>query len=516
MSNRELYQKTFSQVHSTSTIRWEDFAQKRKPPQKPARRLWLLAAVIALLAALSIGAVAAKLLGARDLLLPPQQSAPKSDSVNPSAPPPSPQEDFISLSGFLDTPESQALAAWDAFLASYDSDGVLLDVVGNYLDESLSRYNCYGVYTQDMADKLEEIAAQYHLTLHTWNRVVDGQDAWISLLGNFLGRNTAYSGRIYEDGTFHFDGVFPASRYGELNYQFRRSVKGSLNDVFLNVGDLSAYQELHYQTAGGQKVTLDLGPDKGLILADLKDSFLLINVLAGTEQGVTRQDLEELADSFDFSMLVPAAPLEGAPQEPEQLKLVLPEPFCDVLLNNGSFYDTDKKAASSLTEFLQKAAPDGHKLTVDAFTVIDLDTDGTPEAVLRLLLDSGTAYSFEILRQGSSETIYGYALGTQDFGDLKADGSYTYSYIGSNGFGFMGFSTDTWADTQQYSWFTAPIGYMDSVQDEDGTMQTYCYLQYNEVTYEEYNSALHVQADKADAPWYPFTANYLETFFAGS
>lgn len=516
MTNRELYQKTFSQVHSASTICWEDFAQKRKPHKKSPRRLWLAAAVIALLVALSIGAVAANLLGARDLLLPPQQPAPKSDSGTSSAPSPSPQEDFISLSGFLGTPESQALAAWNDFLTSYDSDGALLGVVGNYLDESLSRYNCYGVYTQDMADKLDEIAAQYHLTLHTWNRVVDGQDEWISLLGDFLGRNTAYSGRIYEDGTFHFDGVFHASRYGELNYQFRRSVKGSLNDVFLNVGDLSAYEELHYQTTGGQKVTLDLGPDKGLILADLKDSFLLINVLKGTEQGVTRQDLEELADSFDFSLLVPATPLEGTPQEPERLKPVLPESFCGVLLENGPFYDTDKNATASLPEFLQDTAPDGHKLTVDAFVVIDLDTDGTPEAVLRLLLNSGAAYGFEILRQDSSGAIYGYTLGTQDFGNLKADGSYTYSYTSSAGFGFMGFSTDTWADTQQYSWFTAPIGYMDSIQDEDGAIQTYCYLQYNAVTHEEYDSALNVQANKADALWYPFTTDYLEPFFAGS
>ena len=54
MSNRDFYQETFSQVHSSAHIRWEDFAQERKPRRNnPGRRLWLLAAVLALLAALS-------------------------------------------------------------------------------------------------------------------------------------------------------------------------------------------------------------------------------------------------------------------------------------------------------------------------------------------------------------------------------------------------------------------------------------------------------------------------------
>ena len=148
MSNRKLYQETFSQVRSSAQIRWEDFAQTRKPRRKkPVRRLWLLAAVLALLAALSIGAVAAHLLGLQDLLLPKNQPAPSGQ--------PSVQEQQLSLSGYINTPESQGLAEWNAFLSSYDPDGAILNVVGNYIDPELAQYSCYLVYTREMADKLD-------------------------------------------------------------------------------------------------------------------------------------------------------------------------------------------------------------------------------------------------------------------------------------------------------------------------------------------------------------------------
>lgn len=526
MTNREFYQKTFSQVHSSSTIRWEDFAQKRKPPKKRAHRLWILAAAVAVLAALSAGAVAANLMGIRDLLLPQTQSTPLPGESGTTSPYQSEQEALLSLSGYLNSPESQALAEWNDFLASYDPDGSIAKVVGNYLDKSLSKYSCYGVYTQDMADELEDIAARYGLTLHTRNHVVEDQEEWISLLGDFLGDNTAYSGRIYEDGTFHYDGCFITGGGKELDYQFRRSVKGTLNDVYLNIGSLFDYQEWHFRTAGGQEVTLDLGPDKGLVLADLEDSFLLINVLSGTEQGVTQQDLEELADSFDFSLLTPARPpdqslwetepQETAPQGSGQSGPTLPASFKAVLLEGGTFYDTNSGRDTTLSQLLQDSAPQGEQLAVDTFTVIDLDGDGTSEVVLYLFLDAGLGtgdnYGWEVLRQDGGGTIYGYALEIPELLDLKTDGSYSYSYDTSHGFGFMFFTDTDAAGRPSYDWGTAPIGSVDTTTDENGTQRTDYYLDYQPVTQAEYESAVTIQRNKEDTSWYPFSPAYLASF----
>lgn len=311
MSNRELYQQTFDQVHSQTELRWEDFekkARQRGKRARPHRRLLALAAALAVLAALSAAAVATNLLGLRELLLPKQQVQ-EMDENGVAVPGQTHTVDAISLSGYADSPESQALAQWQAFLAGYDPDGAILSVVGNQLDESLSRYLCYNVYTQAMADELEAIAAQYGLTLHTQLVVVDGDEWEQRVGGDFLGPSQAYAGTGYENGTFLLSGSLAVEGYGTLEYQFIRSVKGCLDEALLTVGSLEDYQEWQYTAQGGQAVTLALGPDKGLLLTQLPDSFITVNVLMGSEQGVTGQTLEALADSFDYAALTPARPL---------------------------------------------------------------------------------------------------------------------------------------------------------------------------------------------------------------
>ena len=66
-----------------------------------------------------------------------------------------------------------------------------------------------------------------------------------------------------------------------------------------------SYQEWRYQTSRGISATLALGPGRALILADLPDSFVAVTILAGSADGLTRDMLEELADSFDLSKLTP-------------------------------------------------------------------------------------------------------------------------------------------------------------------------------------------------------------------
>lgn len=75
--------------------------------------------------------------------------------------------------------------------------------------------------------------------------------------------------------------------------------------ITLNVIDAMSYQEWQYQTSRGISATLALGPGRALILADLPDSFMTIIILAGSTDGLTRDLLEELADSFDLSKLTP-------------------------------------------------------------------------------------------------------------------------------------------------------------------------------------------------------------------
>ena len=317
MSNRNFYQETFSQVRGSRDIRWEDYQMMRR--RAAGKRLAVIAAAAALAAALSGLAVAANFFGLGDLLLPEQGSVNVTDENGVVVPGEYEYKDFVSLSGWSDTPESQALAEWQAFQERYDRDGAIIGAIGNAPTGFEERYGNYLVYTQEMADRLEEIIAKYNLKLHTRMEVVL-PETWPLAVGDFFRENvTPWSGYIYENGTFRFDGgaelgAGELKGYGTIEYQFSRSVKGTFDDVALNVGDLSGFEEWGCQTTDGTPVTLGLGPrNRSLILADLGDSFILINVLTGREGDDTfssgpigREELEELADSFNFSALTPA------------------------------------------------------------------------------------------------------------------------------------------------------------------------------------------------------------------
>lgn len=338
MTNREFYQETFSQVRGTEEIRWEDYAvRKRRRSLK-----WLVtpAASIALLAALSALAVAANFFGLRDVLLPEQGRVYVTDEQGIVVPGAFEYKDFVSLSGLADAPESRALAEWQAFRDGYDRDGAIIAEIGNSPTGFEEDYGLYSVYTQEMADKLEEIIAKYDLKLHSWMEdVLPG--TWPIAAGDFCGENvTPYTGYIYENGTFRFDGgaelgAGELKGYGTIEYQFSRSVKGTFDEVTLNVGNLSGFEEWDYQTAGGTLVTLGLGErNRSLILADLGDSFILVNVLTGRQGDDTfssgpigREELEALADSFLYSALTPV-------REPDRAALLDANARCMETLEN--------------------------------------------------------------------------------------------------------------------------------------------------------------------------------------
>ncbi|MCI9121393.1 MAG: hypothetical protein HFG00_07710 [Oscillibacter sp.] len=316
MTNKRFYQETFSQVRSSQKIGWEVY--QKMGHAKRTRGLGVLAAAVILAAALSGLALAANVFGLRDLLLPEKGSVNRVDETGAAVPGEYEYRDFVSLSGWADTPESKALAEWQAFLEHYDQDGAILREIGNEPTGFEERYGNYLVYTQEMAGKLEEIIAKYDLKLHRRMETVL-PEIWTLAAGDFLKPNAkAYSGYIYENGTFRFDGSAELGNgelkgYGTIEYQFSRSVKGTFDDVMLNIGDLRDFEEWVYQTEDGVRLTLGLGArNRSLILADLGDSFVLVNVLTGRQEDDTfssgaigREELEELADSFIWSTLAP-------------------------------------------------------------------------------------------------------------------------------------------------------------------------------------------------------------------
>lgn len=309
------YREMFSKLHTS--INEEEIIMNQKHRNKPHLVGLLIAA--ALVVALAVGAVAAYRAGLRDLVLhssetpvPGMQAVEEVETPQSQSYDPLPGDmDTISLQGYAGSPEYQAALAWAEFQHGYDRDGTKLREVGNKPTEWDEKYNFngYGIYTQEMADKIDEITAQYGLTLHTGGMQFGTVAELEARFGDFLSTDR-YGGYFYEDGTFQCD-----CNQDGIDFQIRRSMKGVLDTVTLNVNDVDQFEQWEYQTKCGETVLLALGPQKALILADLEDAFVAVNIIAGTQtppteaEGtmdlgpVTAQWVEALADSIDFSVL---------------------------------------------------------------------------------------------------------------------------------------------------------------------------------------------------------------------
>ena len=215
--------------------------------------------------------------------------------------------DVIALQGVPESPEFKANAQWMDYLASC---GVVSRSMDAPEDPGNESYALYSVYTPEMGEKLESIAAENSLRLHTSQQDFYTEDELYELAGvsPFISHCAAISGYVYEDGSFQGDGTNVAGKFYE--YQFGRYVKGSFSEVTLNIGNASDYAEWIYTTASGVDVQLSMGPDRCVLLADLPNSFVAVNLLGGTSGNsvfmpdpVTKADLEAFADLFDFSSL---------------------------------------------------------------------------------------------------------------------------------------------------------------------------------------------------------------------
>lgn len=315
MDRIDQYKATFSQVHTAVRIEMEDI-KTVNTTHRARKGVVALAAAFCLILACSATAYAMNLFGLKDMVLNKDSmeatNQASSEVTNDTAEAFN-TEEMISLQGYPESDEYKACEEWTAFRDSYDKDGALLAQVGNNPTPFDVKYGLYLVYTQEMADKLDEITAKYGLALHSSIVDIFSKDDLFNKAGtgDFLGAmNSIGSAYMYEDGSFHIDGDAVLSNGKQISYQFMNYKKGSFSDVILNIGNADNYNEWTFKTSCGVTVSLAISPDKSLVIVDLGASFVTINVLAGTESGfldetgkITASDLEAFADSFDFSMI---------------------------------------------------------------------------------------------------------------------------------------------------------------------------------------------------------------------
>ncbi|MDE7252314.1 MAG: hypothetical protein K2O32_05150 [Acetatifactor sp.] len=232
--------------------------------------------------------------------------------------------DIVTLSGYQSSPEAQALAEWTAFLTEYDIESATENEV--FIAEGRDDWSLYPVYNYEMGQKLDEIADKYQLKLYSEMNVISPEEMEYRVGGDFMKDCIKYWGYIYGDGSFHFSGDAELAGCGITSFQFGRSVKGTFGDVILNIGQVEEYKQWQYLSACGEPVLLALGPSKALIFADLEECFISVNILSGSEEGMTTEDLQELADKIDFGILgdVKIPDMRGDSEVPQDTESEIP------------------------------------------------------------------------------------------------------------------------------------------------------------------------------------------------
>ena len=279
------------------------------PKRRTFRRSLLLAAALGLIVAFGSVAYATGWFGLRSAVM-------YHDNGDPDQP--YGNTDVMSLQGLAGSPEFEANARWHAFYESYDTDGAILASIGNSDTGLGPRYDAYPCYTREMADTLDAIAEESGLELLSGLTLYGAADLpdWMrNTLPQSCGAfdHCIYAGYSFDNGSFKTEGAFffcDARWPYETNYQFVCNRKGYLSVSYLAIGDADDYTQWAYETASGVTVTLALGPNKALIIADLPDAYLVVNVLdvrvGDVQQGeaaLPAEILEAMADAFRFDQL---------------------------------------------------------------------------------------------------------------------------------------------------------------------------------------------------------------------
>ena len=389
--------------------------QKTNSKALPPKRMWLIAAIIALILCL-VGCTVAYMLSLQDM---------KVGEYNFYVPPAYDEEGNLipvethapitqlSLQGA----NMEALSEWLAFTNAYDPD---LEIAGqadqaakagNPWDIPENYYVVYGCYSQEMVDKLNEIVEKYDLKLLSTDILCQHYES--SVLLGALGLNSLiatdkaadveyYGGYFYPEGTFSTDLTisFGANEWKLENAYagYRYSVKEFFDPVCGSIGETDDYTQWNYTRGDGKTVLLVLNKDTtARIYADLPDAFISIYIepviwVNGEKTEMTASVLEQISELFDLSINPGAVDMDQV----EQLQATALSGYEDERAN--ALKDHEAKYHAGYQEFVNYRLNTTYRPEDLSYLLYDVNSDGTDELIIQfsdiLSLKDGVSYKY--------------------------------------------------------------------------------------------------------------------------
>ena len=411
----------FGSVKDSYVISAEEFRQgkqKAKMKRLSTRKMWLIAAVIALMLLL-VGCAVVYVLRMQNLKVGEYSFyIPTEYDEDGNVIPVESQEPIIMLS--LQGTNMEALTEWVTFTNTYDQDGTILieaDGTGSEWELPDNYHLTYGCYSQEMVDKLDEIVNKYHLKLLSSYIPLNYYES--SVLLNSLGLKglvkTDPDVQVeYGDGDFHIEGTFTLNMeisldMGDWSWEqgsasYRYSLKDYFDPLTGSMLESHDYTQWDYTRKDGKKVLLVLNEGTARIYADLPKAFISIYLdpvicVDGNEVSMTQEALQQLAELFDLS-------IEPQPTTMEQVEKYKAEAQAQ--------YEADRAASRAEHEAMYAA---GYKEFVEyrlgtvpnpenvSYVLYDVNGDGVEELIIGgldiLSMKDGQSYKyFDLLNTG--------------------------------------------------------------------------------------------------------------------
>ena len=252
-------------------------------------------------------------------------------------------EEVFTVTGLEGTPSYQAAKEWFDFKQSYDPDRAIQGSVwGNY-PEFPAEYDAYGLYSQDMKDKVDDILKKYNLKpvgAQLEFRTLRNMLAALGIEKFQTAQNQVTTnvtmGHCYENGNFglSLDFSFPEAAENEVdttwgNLRWNRS--DCFSDDLFAIQQSEDWKEWTYKTASGTDVLIIRSDAdwRGWLLCQRPDGILSLQVETrqdlwynvddktwAVERFLSDAQMEQLADAIDFGIQPRVATREDLVNEP--------------------------------------------------------------------------------------------------------------------------------------------------------------------------------------------------------
>lgn len=299
----------------------EEAAPAAVPKTRSLRRPLLVAAAIAA-ALLLVGCGIVYALRLQDMSIGKASYTQRFDDKGKAIDPVEKSMDIITPYGRSGDAIQQALKEWYEFQESYDPDGALLTDEPDIPDIPNQYEYTYSCYTQEMVDKVNEIAAKYDLKLlkewipfQRYQSDIFLEETGIrSLLRQDSGAQiTGMAGMLYPPYNFSMEFNLVTENAGTLMTSYGYARKDYFPRAFPGGMDIDAYEQWDHTTPGGTKLLLALNSKgQGEIIAEQENAMIMISIdgnratshtnYPDASEVMTKAELESIADQFDYSI----------------------------------------------------------------------------------------------------------------------------------------------------------------------------------------------------------------------